>query len=94
MANIELTSRQLNEIAEAIAERLAVYHKEWLTTSDAASYLNISVSYLYKLTMDREIPYSKPMGKVNYFDRADLDNWLRKNRVATKEEIQQQAHDY
>lgn len=88
------TKNELDIIAEAIAERLAVYHKDFLTTREAATYLNMSVSYLYKLTMDRGIPYSKPLGKVCYFERADLDNWLRKNRVATKEEIQQQAHDY
>lgn len=86
--------KELDLIAEAIAERLTVYHKDFLTTREAATYLNMSVSYLYKLTMERGIPYSKPLGKVCYFERADLDNWLRKNRVATKEEIQQQAHDY
>lgn len=90
----DFKTNELDMIAEAIAERLAVYHKEFLTTREAASYLNMSVSYLYKLTMDREIPHSKPLGKVCYFERADLDNWLRKNRVATKEEIQQQANDY
>ena len=89
-----VANREVEIIAGASAERLAGYHKDFLTTREAATYLNMSVSYLYKLTMDRGIPYSKPLGKVCYFERADLDNWLRKNRVATKEEIQQQAHDY
>ena len=84
----------MKQLADLITANTIFCTKEVLTSDEAARYLGISKSYLYKLTMERGIPYSKPLGKVCYFERADLDNWLRKNRVATKEEIQQQAHDY
>ena len=49
--------------------------KEMLTTQQAAEYLGLKVSYLYKLMMNRAIAYYKPNGKVCYFDTDDLDVW-------------------
>lgn len=65
-----------------------------LTPTEAAEYLGIKVSYLYKLMMRRVIPYYKPGGKLCYFDREDLDKWLRSVRVASDEEIESQAQAY
>lgn len=65
-----------------------------LTPTEAAEYLGIKVSYLYKLMMRRVIPYYKPGGKLCYFDREDLDKWLRSVRVAADEEIESQAQAY
>ena len=89
-----ISDLQLGEIAEAIANKLSIYHKEVLTLSEAAAYLNLSKSYLYKMTMKKEIPYFKPMGKVCYFNKSDLDNWLHQNRISTDEELQQQADSF
>lgn len=65
-----------------------------LTPTEAAEYLGIKVSYLYKLMMRRVIPYYKPGGKLCYFDREDLDKWLRSVRVASDEEIESQTQAY
>lgn len=43
------------------------------TTTEAAAYLGITRSYLYKLMMWRKVPYYKPRGKLCFFDKADLD---------------------
>lgn len=91
---IMISDLQLGEIAAAIANKLSIYHKEVLTLSEAAAYLNLSKSYLYKMTMKKEIPYFKPMGKVCYFNKSDLDNWLHQNRISTDEELQQQADSF
>lgn len=68
--------------------------KEVLTSDEAARYMGISKSYLYKLTMRQQIPHYKPMGKMCYFNRAELENWLQNNRVATDEEIKERATNY
>lgn len=65
-----------------------------LTTAEAAAYLGLKKSYLHKLMMRRAIPYFKPMGKLCYFSQADLDHWLTGNRIASQEEIEQQAQQY
>lgn len=68
--------------------------KEVLTSAEAAKYMGITMSYLYKLTMRKEIPHYKPMGKMVYFNREELVQWLQSNRVSTNAEISQQAQAY
>lgn len=54
---------------------------------EAAEYLNISKSYLYRLTSKSIIAHFKPGGKKIFFDRKDLDRYLQRNRVSSIEEI-------
>jgi excisionase family DNA binding protein len=68
--------------------------KEVLTSDETALYMGISKSYLYKLTMRHQIPHYKPMGKMCYFNRVEVENWLQTNRVATSEEYNEKANDY
>lgn len=77
-----------------MADKTIFCTKEVLTSDEAAKYMGISKSYLYKLTMNREIPHYKPMGKVVYFDRKELEEWLKRNKISTVEEIQMNAIDY
>lgn len=50
---------------------------------EACVYLGISESLLYKLTSSKEIPHYKPRGKMLYFDKTELDAWLKQNNVPT-----------
>ena len=65
-----------------------------LTTAEAAEYIGVKKSYLMKLMMKKAIPYYKPNGKLCYFDEADLDHWLRRVRIPSEEELDQQAQKY
>ena len=87
-------SEELKQVADLITANTIFCTKEVLTSDEAARYLGISKSYLYKLTMQQKIPHYKPMGKMCYFNREDLEQWLQSNRVATDEEISQQAQQY
>ena len=49
---------------------------------------------MYKLTSSKSIPHYCPQGKRLYFKRADLDNWLLRNRKDSQDEVDQQAADY
>jgi len=75
-------------------ERLLSFHKEVLTFEEACDYTGISRSYLYKLTAAREIPHSKPNGKMIFFERAKLNDWLARNQRKSKSEIEQEALAY
>lgn len=68
--------------------------KRVLNFKEAVAYTGLSASYLYKLTAARLIPHSKPVGKMVYFDRAELEAWLMRNRVSTTAEINDQAQAY
>lgn len=65
-----------------------------LTTTEAAKYLGLKPSYLYKLMMRRAIPYYKPNGKLCFFSKADLDTWLTNIRVRSQAEIDSDAAQY
>ena len=75
-------------------EELAALNKDVLNLKEAAKYLNVSCSHLYKLTYRKEIPHFKPRGKQVFFERKELDQWLLQNRQKTKAEIEQAAIDY
>ena len=82
------------KVADLITAKVSLNTKEVLTSDEAPRYLGISKSYLYKLTMKQAIPHYKPMGKMCYFNRVELESWLQSNRVATADEISQQAQTY
>lgn len=73
-----------------IKERL-FYLKEELTTNEAALYLGMSVSTLYKKTMNNELPFYKPSGRHLYFKRQELREWMLQNRNATNDEMRAEA---
>lgn len=75
-------------------ENLSIKEKEVLTLNEVANYTGLSKGYLYKLTMRQEIPHYKPNGKCLYFDRVEIEKWLKSNRIATQEELAQQAQTY
>lgn len=70
---------------------IAAYVQRPIRLEEAASYLGVSKSHLYKLTSKSEIPHYKPNGKTIYFKRGDLDNWVLRRRVASREEVRQNA---
>ena len=87
---IEEIKKQLDRI-----ERLTLLSaKNVLTFDDIVLLTGLSKSYLYKLTMKGDIPHYKPNGKVIYFDRAEVEDWMKQNRIATNKEIDHQANSY
>lgn len=68
--------------------------KVFLSATEAAEYMGITMSYLYKLTHLKMIPYTRPFGKKIYFEREALDAILRSNPVRTEEEVSEMAQSY
>ena len=87
MQNDNLT---LNEVVEIIRnvvkEEVTSKQKKILTAPEAAFYLNLELSYLYKLTSTGVLPFGRPNGKKMYFDREDLDAWAMSNKSLSKME--------
>jgi excisionase family DNA binding protein len=77
-----------------ILTQAVLANKNTLTLDECAAYTDLSTSHLYKLTSSGAIPHYKPNGKKLYFDRSEIDAWLRQNRVSTRAEIEQQAADH
>jgi excisionase family DNA binding protein len=51
-------------------------YKSFLTFSEAAEFLGIAKSTLYKFTASNMIPFSKPNGKIIYFSKKQLEDWV------------------
>jgi hypothetical protein len=73
----------LDELADRLAPKLAArlaarepLPGEWLASSKAAAYLDLSVNALHKHTAARAIPFEQdgPGGKM-WFKRSELDAW-------------------
>lgn len=75
-------------------EALMYQTKNVLNFEEASRFLNLSKSYLYKLTAGGQIPHYKPQGKMVYFEKSALEDWLRQNPVKTQEQISIEAQDY
>lgn len=62
-----------------------------LTLTEAARYMDLSKSYLYKLVCWGEITHYKPGGKRVYFHIEDILTWLQRNRIPSRDEIERRA---
>lgn len=74
-----------------VLEHLLFEGKDVLTLEEAALFMGISKSSLYKMTHKHELPFYRPNGKLIYFEKAELLAWMRKNRSMTEDEIKEAA---
>lgn len=93
-----MTQKDINKIAVAVAEALSkvtpLHQKEFLTLDEASQYTGLTKSALYKLTSARQIPFSKPNGKMCFFKRTAIEEWMMSNPVATADELNGHAQAY
>ena len=96
MHNIKIEKMNELNIEERLnrIERLIISNKKVLTFDETCEYTGISRSYLYKLTSSGVIPFSKPNGKVIFFDSEKLNKWLLKNARKSVYEIEEEALNY
>lgn len=56
-----------------------------LSFKEACAYLGFAPSYLYKLTYRKVIPHYKPTGKMLFFSKCELDEWIFEKRDERRE---------
>lgn len=76
---------------QAAGVRGYVLEKKMLSIDDVSVLTGLSKSHLYKMTCSHQIPYYKPNGKLMYFDKAEIEEWMRQNRIETTDEAEQRA---
>ena len=75
-------------------ENLVLHSKNVISFEEASRFLNLSKSYLYKLTSGNLIPHYKPQGKMLYFEKTELEAWLRQNPIRTQAQTEAEAQKY
>ena len=87
----------LNSVIKEMQKRIeqletsAFQAKEVFNLEEAAMFIGVTRSQLYKLTHNHAIPYFKPSGKLVYFEKSELLNWLRQNPVKSQAQIDMEA---
>ena len=68
--------------------------EEILSLSEAAEFLKVSKSCVYKLTSAKKIPHFVPGGKKIYFKKSDLEDWILNSRVTPISEFENDTINY
>lgn len=74
-----------------VLENILHEAKDVLTLEEAALFLGISKSSLYKMTHKNVLPFYRPNGKLIYFEKTELLKWMRQGRTMSEAETQEAA---
>lgn len=79
---------------EQIKKYTLLQAKNYLNVEDLCNYIGMSKAQVYAKMREHAFPYSKPCGKLAFFLKSDIDEWLGSNRIASKYELESQAASY
>ena len=85
--------RRFAELQERVdkLESICFASKEVLNLEEAAAFLGVKKSTLYKMTHLSQVPYYKPAGKLIFFEKSALLDWVRNVKVKSEDEIREEA---
>ena len=85
--------RKIVELQQRVTslENLCYSAKEVLNLEEASLFLGISRSMIYKMTHSGELPFYKPAGKLIFFEKVHLMEWVRQNKVKSKAETSEEV---
>ena len=63
---------------------------KFLTVTEVSQMLNLSTGAIYNMTSTRQIPFFKK-GRRVYFDKKEIDEWIRQDRRKTIKQLQVEA---
>ena len=89
MEKNEIILYKLNRIEKHIFSLKTI-----LNVEELAEYTGFKKSYIYKLVHSNSLPFSKPNGKVLFFDKQKIDEWLLQNASKSINELQQKALEF
>lgn len=91
MKELAEIKRLIAVIINSSSNGLPLIEKEFLTVDEAAALLCARRSYIYRLTHEKRIPYSKPGGNRVLIKRTDLLEWMQSNSILSDSQIRDAA---
>jgi excisionase family DNA binding protein len=82
---------ELKNQLDRIERNTLIASKNVLTLEDVSVLTGFSKGHLYQLTYKHKIPFYKLNGKSLYFDRKEIETWLKGQRIASNEELKRMA---
>lgn len=86
--------KELKTMLKRIEQRLNMGEKKMLTVNEAAEMLQISPDRVYHYVGAREIPHYRNKCRRIWFDKEELEQWMRAERVTPDYELMEQAAQY
>lgn len=86
LKDIRKIKKDLSFIKDEIYRR-NLYRKKYITIKEAVIITGVSKSFIQKLVASKQIPHSKPNGKLVFIHRKDLEKFLSQNRIASNDEV-------
>jgi excisionase family DNA binding protein len=85
----------LQKLGERLAniESLLTLSKTVLNLTEVCALTGLSKSHIYKLTCLGKIPFYK-QAKHLYFDKSEIEAWLKANRYKPADELEKEATTY
>lgn len=65
----------------------SLFRKRIYTIKEVSKVIGVSESYIQKLVATKQIPHSKPTGKLVFIRRRDLEKFLMKNYITSEDDI-------
>lgn len=89
-----MSNEKLDRIEKRLEQlsKMILFNKPVLNFDEAVLYTGFSKSYFYKIC--HLIPRSKPSGKLIFFERKILEDFLLSNKIKSQEELDEQANNY
>ena len=85
---LELLQKQEERLSNI--ESLLTLSKTVLNLNEVCTLTGLSKSHIYKLTCWGRIPFYK-QAKHLFFDRVEIENWLKVNRFKSSDELEKEA---
>jgi excisionase family DNA binding protein len=85
--------REIVPILKEILKHLAL-QKEVLSLEEFCLYTGISKAYAYKLTVSRKIKFYRPLGKMLFFNKEDVIDFLKQNPSFTQQQNKLKVYNY
>lgn len=79
---------------ENIEQMILLQQKNVFTPQEAAGFLGVTLGTIYKMTSAGLIPFSKPNGKLIYFSKEALIEWMLSNPSKTVQAKESQVATY
>lgn len=83
----------INNLSKVELAPLNSSQNELMDMDDIVKYLRLTKPTIYSKISKREIPHFKQSNRI-YFDRVEIDNWIKSKKRLTHTEIIQEAQNY
>lgn len=84
----------LEKILFHIEEAGKIGTSPYLSLEDTCKYMKVTKTHLYRLMKERLITYSKPTGKIAYFKKSDIEEYMSRNTIPSFASLEALATDH